>query len=445
VLTEEALIVLAAIAACGLLALGVLELLWPTRPRHPVRRYPPPARMRPHRGRPPAAPALAAVGGDSRRALRVAAASPPRRSPARPAGSIVEHCLALHRSGRHAEVLEAAAGALERAAHGWRPLAPEQTASLWSVVALARQALGEPHGARTAVEAALDAAPGGQQSAYRRQLAALAERTARARLAEAERHSRPESEECLAEIREAAAWVERGLAVVPGDAALADLAAAAQAMLWPAWERTVLALAQRQDFRAARRLLGEALDDPRLPVAQAGIFRELFSGTFSGEIGQLTARAIRSVQEAREADALAALERAERLLGSLGEGALPPRRREEVDRRLWWGYRTLGERRVEAGACEAAVEPLFHALGYEVGPERQQETRALLVRALVGVADARALAVRELADAGDREGAVVRCGELRALLRSADDRGLTASELTGVHRRVQRLFESLGR
>src|ERR1043166_1293037 len=36
-LTEEALIVLAAFAACGLLALGVLELLWPTRPKHPDR------------------------------------------------------------------------------------------------------------------------------------------------------------------------------------------------------------------------------------------------------------------------------------------------------------------------------------------------------------------------------------------------------------------------
>ena len=50
VLTEEALIVLAALAACALLILGVLELLWPTRPKRLPRR--PPARphvARPHR------------------------------------------------------------------------------------------------------------------------------------------------------------------------------------------------------------------------------------------------------------------------------------------------------------------------------------------------------------------------------------------------------------
>jgi len=50
-LTEEALIVLAAFGACGLLILGVLELLWPTRPRHavPLRRPDVPRVARPHR------------------------------------------------------------------------------------------------------------------------------------------------------------------------------------------------------------------------------------------------------------------------------------------------------------------------------------------------------------------------------------------------------------
>jgi len=38
VLSEEALIFVAGLAALGALALGVLELLWPTRPKHPVRR-----------------------------------------------------------------------------------------------------------------------------------------------------------------------------------------------------------------------------------------------------------------------------------------------------------------------------------------------------------------------------------------------------------------------
>ena len=42
-LTEEALIVLAALGALGLLVLGTLELLWPSRPKLPPRRDPPPA------------------------------------------------------------------------------------------------------------------------------------------------------------------------------------------------------------------------------------------------------------------------------------------------------------------------------------------------------------------------------------------------------------------
>ena len=174
-------------------------------------------------------------------------------------------------------------------------------------------------------------------------------------------------------------------------------------------------------------------------------FKELFSGTFSGEIGQLTAQAIRSMQEARESDALASLQRAETLLDTLNAEALPLSRREEVDRRLWWGYNKLGTRRVEAGQHEDALEPLFHALGYDVGPTRRQETVALLVRALDGVADARALAVRELADGGDREAALVQCDKLWALLRGATNMGLAQSDLTATFGKVQRLFESLGR
>ena len=459
-LTEEALIVLAAIGACGLLVLGVLELMWPTRPRHPLRR--PPAVERALRVRRTSALARHALDPGRRDSLRRAPVAADRTSAAlarpvassaafepasarAPDQSIAEACFALHRGGRHAEAIEAATAALARAPRGRRPGGAEEPAALWSVVALARQALGEPDEARAALEAAIGAAPAVRQSAYERQLAALAESAARDLLAEAERHSRPETEEWLTAIRGAAAWLERGRAVVPTDSALAELTAAAHAMLWPAWERTVMALVQRQDFRAARRLLREALDDSRFPAARAETFRGLFSGTFSGEIGQLTAQAIRSVQAAREADALGALERAESLRGTLTDEALPPRRREEVDRRLWWGYRTLGERRVQAGECEAAVEPLLHALGYEVGPERHHETRALLVRALAGVADARALTIGELADAGDREAAVVQCDDLWALLRSANGRGLTQSELTGVYFRLQRLSESLGR
>ena len=40
-LSEEALILLATFGAIALVVLGALELLWPSKPRHPVRRLPP--------------------------------------------------------------------------------------------------------------------------------------------------------------------------------------------------------------------------------------------------------------------------------------------------------------------------------------------------------------------------------------------------------------------
>ena len=174
-------------------------------------------------------------------------------------------------------------------------------------------------------------------------------------------------------------------------------------------------------------------------------FEELLSGTFGGEIGQLTAQAIRSMQEARESEALASLRRAEELLETIPDEALPPKRREEVDQRLWWGYTRLGVRRLEAGDYEDAVDPLVRALKLpDVSPDRQSETRAALVRALEGVADLRALSIRQLNDAGDRDGAVLRTETLRELLQSCTELGLSAEELSAVFAQIRRLCEELG-
>jgi tetratricopeptide (TPR) repeat protein len=365
---------------------------------------------------------------------------------ARPAEaeSIVEICFAIYREQRFSDVIDRAADALTAGPDG-RPLSdPQERAALWSLLALARQALGEETAARTAVENAIEAAPESDRPTYQRQLASLAESVAQGLMLEAQRHGSPDSDDTLGMLRSAVAWLECGAIAVPTDERLTDVLASARAVLWPAWERTVVALAQRQDFRAARRLLREALAEPSFPAARAETFKELFSGTFSGEIGQLTAQAIRSMQEARESDALTALQRAETLLDTLSTEALPPARREEVDRRLWWGYNKLGTRRLDSGDYQAALEPLFHALGYDVGPARREETVALLVRALDGMADTRALAIRELADAGDREAAVVQCDKLWAQLRSATEMGLTQADLDGTFTKVQRLFASLG-
>src|SRR5204862_7144556 len=139
-----------------------------------------------------------------------------------------------------------------------------------SVGALARQALGEDSGARTAVEKAMAAAPDGERPTYQRQLASLAESVAQGLLAEAQRHASPDSEDCLAMLRSAGAWLDRGAAALPADANRAEMASGAEAMLWPPWGRTVMALVTDQAFRTARGVLREALADPRLPACPSG-------------------------------------------------------------------------------------------------------------------------------------------------------------------------------
>ena len=495
-LSEEALILVAVLVACGLLVLGVMELLWPTRHRRPALRRPDLRRRRPASVRPeplthralesgrsasvrrapmPAQPSLAPVQlslpdesvpvtaalaepGSEPVELPVAAAvaasadendwaaEEVEAPPSEPAyESILAECQDLYRRRRHAEVVALGTGALLDDGEVRVHRDAGESAALWSLVALAHCDLGEDAEARAAMEAALTVAPDGERPRYEGQLVTLAATTAGERLREAERLTNAQAEAKLVLVREAVAWLESALVVTPGDEDLEEQASGARALLWSAYERAALALVHRQEFRGARRLLREAGANAHFPAARTDVFRELFTGTFSGEIGQLTARAIRSMHAARESDALAALQRAETLLGNLGDDMLSPSRREEVDGRLWWGYNRLGERRVAAGEYEIALDPLFHALEYDAGPARHEETRALLVRALEGVADVRALAIRELAAAGDREAAVLQCNTLWTTLRTATESGLSRHELAGAFTRAQRLFESLER
>ena len=59
-LSEEALILIAVVGACALLVLGVMELVWPSKPRHPVRHLPPAPPKPVARAKTAAAPAHAA-------------------------------------------------------------------------------------------------------------------------------------------------------------------------------------------------------------------------------------------------------------------------------------------------------------------------------------------------------------------------------------------------
>jgi len=491
VLSEEALIFLGGLAALGGVAMSVLELLWPTRPRHPVRRVvaaadpaPPPAVPIPSPPGPGPSPPPSvaprrrwrsnrprhAMNGsrspyqrrESREPASAGAARPlterawsappsvelpPAAPPADPqpaldAASAVERCFALYEQRAYAEVLAAAPPAIAASAEAGRPA---DVARLWSIVALAEQAREDRAAARAALESAIGAAPADERPAYRRQLATLAANVAQTLVVQAEGVRGPSSEDHLRALREALDWLECGTAAAPADAVLRELAADVEGRLWPSYERVVTSLVQRQQFGAARRLLREALDHPRVPAERTEAFRELFSGTFGGEIGQLTAQAIRSMHDARETEALAALERAERLLESIHDDVLPPKRREEVDRRLWWGYKKLGRRRAQAGEHEAAAEALARALRFAgTGTDRQADTRAALVRALEGLVETRVLRVRELAESGDHAGAAAQGDALWARLRAAVADGLEETELAAACAKARRVLDEVG-
>ncbi len=335
---------------------------------------------------------------------------------------LVERCFVLYQEKRFGEVLSAGEPALAEMQRQPADGPARETAALWSVVGLAKQALGDDDGAHAALESSIDSAAEPERSTYRRHLATLALEAAQARLARAGSH---DAGDRMALTRAAIAWTERGLAVVPADTALTDARAASHEALWQAYEQAATSLLQRQEFSGARQILHEALDDPTLPAARAAGFRGLISGTFGGEIGQLTAQAILGMQEGRESEAVGALQHAEDLLQTIPSDALPSTRRDEVDQRLWWGYAELGSRRLDAGDYDEALGPLIHALRFtSIGPERQAETRGAVVRALEGIAAVRALSIR--------------------LVKRGLELGLSEDDLLAAFARVRRLCEELG-
>ena len=355
---------------------------------------------------------------------------------------LVERCFVLYQEKRFGEVLSVGEPALAEMQRQPAAGPSRETAALWSVVGLAKQALGDDDGAHAALESSIDSAAEPERSTYRRHLATLALEAAQARLARAGSH---DAGDRIVLTRAAIAWTERGLTVVPADTALTDARADSHEALWQAYEQAATSLLQRQEFSGARQILHEALDDPKLPAARAAGFRGLISGTFGGEIGQLTAQAILGMQEGRESEAVGALQRAEDLLQTIPSDALPPTRRDEVDQRLWWGYAELGSRRLDAGDYEEALDPLIHALRFtSIGPERQAETRAAVVRALEGIAAVRALSIRRLAEAGSRDEAIVAAGDLHGLVKRGLELGLSEDDLVAAFARVRRLCEELG-
>jgi len=520
-LSEEALLLIGAVVALGLLILGVLELIAPSRSRYPRRRTrsrdpwrrartgsaPPRARAveptreaierwpifsdRPGpfadmprvspRSRPDPAvaaplepgptwdlpPVEAVIAATEPVARRETPPPPPPAPPPPlelmdeplpevvvesadrdtveapgPARSPVERCYTLYEAQQFAEVVTDATAALEAgtASPG------EDAARLWGVIGLARQALGEPGAARVAFEAAIAAAPHGERATWERHLAVLALRMGRERSAWAQNPSLADGEERLVAIREAISWLDRGLEIAPEDEGLGAAQTAAREAVWPAYERVALELIQRQDYDRARGVLKQALGSvPAPPADLEANLRELFQGTYGGEVGQLTAEALRRMRDGKEVEALATLERAEELLAVIPPDGLPDRRRQELERRLWWSYTKVGIRWLEGSMYEEAISPLLHALRFgSVGPNRLEETRRPLVRALENLVDAWQAPVERLAHEGSRHEAQALCERLWGFIHDARAGGMTQDELSGAIANTQAMSQRLG-
>jgi tetratricopeptide (TPR) repeat protein len=506
-LSEEAMLLVACLAVTALVIVALLEVVWPSRARHPRARG---RYRRPHatrsrddrpayrrtaaevreaapragsptprrvpeaplavtegrgesvfaravvaRGTAPPAPGLGPPSGALAAEPAAPAPAPPPAGPAPgpsadrgTADSILplEECFSLYQDKRYADVIARAALALEQDAEAGRrgPTFAHEVAALWSVTGLSRQALDDEEGARAAFEAAIHAAPASERPTYERHLAALALTVARQLMARADTLPDAAGAERSGALRNAVRWLRQALASAPNDAALQQALARGSAGLWDSYGQYVRALIQRQEFPGARRVIREALAEDGFPEERREAFSDLLAATFSGEIGQLTAHAIRVMQDEHEREALASLERAEALLASVPTETLTPKRREEVNRRLWWGYTKLGARRVASGEYEDAVEPLFHALRLsDANPEQQDEARAALVQALDGVAEARAASIGRLLKTGDRDAAARESDRLRRLLLEGIELGLTKNELTSALTRTRRVFEQV--
>jgi tetratricopeptide (TPR) repeat protein len=348
-------------------------------------------------------------------------------SPSESAAIVLEECRGLYDAKRHAELLLLADPHLQRA-----PVGPDPAlAELWSLVGRSRLALSDVEGAAAAFEAAIHSAPESDQAVHRRHLAALALREGRRLLSRAERATKiATGEERIKTLRQAVRWFKRGAMTVPENEDFASAEARATKALWAAYGRTATALLQRREFQGTRRLLQEVLSQSELPRDRQGEFKELLAAAFVGEIGEIAAQAIRSVDQELKREALTLLRRAEGMLSSIPTEAMVKERLQDVNRRLWSGYTKLGLRRVEAGEFAEALEPLLHALRIDgVDPERQDETRAALVQALNHVIKERASRINQLMAGGEIETAVSEGEWLRGVVEAGRELGVREEEL----------------
>lgn len=318
-------------------------------------------------------------------------------SPAEESESLLlEKCIALYQAKQYQDLISAAESQLQRASDGVGSTEPAPVmGAVWGLVGLSKQALGDDEAAHAAFEAAIRASPEAGRHTYRGYLAALASRVAHQLLDRAQTFGQDEGDERVETFKQAVLWLRRGVGAAPDDENLRVSLDRAQQELWAAIE-------------------------------------------------QLTAHAIRALQDGQEQDVLISLGRTTALLSSISEDALVPKRREEAYRRLWWAYTKLGVGRLEAGEFEAALEPLLHALKLDLGdPERQQETREALVRTLEAIADRRTGLIDQLLKDGQRESALAEGERLLALIREGMEAGLSDEEISSALTKTHHVIEQV--
>lgn len=358
---------------------------------------------------------------------------------------LLEECFALYRAKQYQDLISLAESQLQRASDSVEGTehAPV-VAALWGLVGLSKQALSDDEAAYAAFEAAIRVSPEAGRYTYQQYLTTLTSRVAHQLLDRAETFGEDAEDERVETLKPAVLWLRRGVGAAPDDDNLRVSLDRAREGLWTAYDRIANVLVQRPEFDRARQQILEALADEALPAERREAFKDLLSSTHAGEIEQLTAHAIRALQDGQDQEMLISLGRTTALLSSISEDALAPKRREEAYRRLWWAYTKLGLRREEAGEFEAALEPLFHALKIDLGdPERQAETRQALVRALEAITDSRTGFIDQLLKSSKREAALAEGERLLTLIREGMGLGLSYDEMTQVLTKTRRIIEQV--
>jgi len=192
------------------------------------------------------------------------------------------------------------------------------------------------------------------------------------------------------------------------------------------------ALIDRQQFARGLALAKEALGRHDGSNPEREVLSDMLWTSAAGEVGRLIGQALRNGArgEGGSERALAKMDAAEAVVDAVPGSVLTSARRQDVGRRLWWGYMKLGTGRLDAGDLDGAIEPLFRALRLgELDPERQIETRQSLARAVEGLVDQLGVASLERLREGDFDGAMAESRRLSQVLDGGLERGLSQEDL----------------